>query len=411
MIEQNRLRIAILSAHSCPVGDLGAKDTGGMSVYIRELARELGQQGHFVDIYTRVHDPNDPRIEELVEGVRLIHLKAGKEAKIQKTDVYFTLPEFTFNLENFWEDNGLRYDIVFSHYWMSALVGKYLQEKWQIPYVTMYHTLGAVKNAIGIGEGEPALRIVSERDTVRDCQRIIVATEKEKQDLIRHYGAFPEKIGVVPCGVNMALFKPMDKIAARQKLGLTDEKILLFVGRIDPLKGIDQLLKTMPRLKNSDGIRLIVVGGDENSRAELEGLEKLSVELNIQDSVTFQGLVKQDQLPYYYNAADVCVVPSYYESFGLVALESLACGTPVIAADVGDLRNIIRQGETGYVVADNSPEKLAASIQAILSGPQRDIESVLSIRASVSRFDWSKIAEKVAGEMQMARDSWLAPVA
>ena len=411
MITENKLKIAILSAHSCPVGDLGAKDTGGMSVYIRELARELGEKGHSIDVYTRVHDPADPRIEDLAEGARLIHLRAGKEAKMQKMAVYFALPEFAFNLENFWQDNGLQYDIVFSHYWLSALVGKYLQQKWQIPYITMFHTLGAVKNAIGIGEGEPALRIVSEKDTVRDCQRIIVATEKEKEDLIRFYSATPEKVGVVPCGVNMDLFKPVDKMSARQKLGLTDEKILLFVGRIDPLKGIDRLLKAMPLLKNHESLRLVVVGGDENSRAELEELQKLSVELNIRDSVTFQGLIKQDQLPYFYSAADVCIVPSYYESFGLVPLEALACGTPVVATDVGDLKNIIRQGETGYIVADNSPERLAESISSLLSRPSRDIESVLSIRASVSKWDWANIAEKVAGEMRTVLDRWLAPVA
>jgi D-inositol-3-phosphate glycosyltransferase len=410
-MEQNRLRIAMVSAHSCPVGDLGAKDTGGMSVYIRELARELGKQGHAVDIYTRVHDPGDPRIESLAEGVRLIHLRAGREATIQKMDVYFTLPEFTFNLENFWKDNGLIYDIVFSHYWLSALVGKYLQEKWRVPYITMYHTLGAVKNNIGIGEGEPVLRVVSERDTVRDCRRIIVATEKEKQDLVSCYDAVPERVGVVPCGVNMALFHPVDRKYARQKLGLTDGKILLFVGRIDPLKGIEQLIKTVPLLKTIENLRLIVVGGDGNSKAELRELQKLAIELNIQESVTFQGMVKQEQLPYYYSASDVCVVPSYYESFGLVALESLACGTPVVAADVGDVRNIIRPGETGYVVADNSPEKLAARICSLLSGPTRDMESVLAIRASISRFDWSKIAEKVAGEMRTALDERLVPVA
>jgi D-inositol-3-phosphate glycosyltransferase len=246
---------------------------------------------------------------------------------------------------------------------------------------------------------------------VVDCRRIIVATEKEKQDLIYYYNAIPERVGVVPCGVNMELFQPVDKKDARQVLGLNDEKILLFVGRIDPLKGIEQLLKTMPLVKSSDNLRLIVVGGDENSRAELGELKKLAAELNIQKSVTFQGMVKQEQLPYYYSAADICVVPSYYESFGLVALESLACGTPVVAADVGDLKNIIRQGEAGYVVADNSPERLAASIRSLLSRPSRDRESVLSIRASVSRFDWSMIAEKVAGEMQSVLDEWVAAIA
>ena len=407
----NKLRIAMLSAHSCPVGDLGAKDTGGMSVYIRELTRELGKKGHSIDVYTRIHDPADPLTEGLSERARLIHLRAGKEATIQKMAVYFSLPEFTFNLENYWQDNGLRYDIVFSHYWLSALVGKYLRQKSQVPYITMYHTLGAVKNAIGIGEDEPALRIVSERDTIADCQKVIVATEKEKQDLVHYYNALPEKVGVVPCGVNMEMFRPVDKMSARQKLGLSDDKVLLFVGRIDPLKGIDQLLKTMPRLKNHDGLRLIIIGGDENSRAEVAKLEKLSDELDIRDRVTFQGLIKQDQLKYFYSAADVCVVPSYYESFGLVPLESLACGTPVVATDVGDLKNIIRQGETGYIVPDNSPDKLAASISLALSKPRRDLESVLAIRASVSSWDWANIAERVAGEMRMVADRRLAAVA
>ena len=410
-MEHRELKIAMLSAHSCPVGDLGARDTGGMSVYIRELARELGKQGHTVDIYTRVHDPNDPRTEGLTEGVRLIHLRAGGEARIQKMDVYFTLPEFTFNLERFWKDNGLRYDVVFSHYWMSALVGRYLRRKWQIPFITMYHTLGAVKNTLGIGEGEPALRIVSERDTITDCQRIIVATEKEKQDLIRHYGAAAEKIGVVPCGVNMELFKPVDKIIARKALDIKDKRVLLFVGRIDPLKGIEQLIKAMPLLKSNGDLRLIVVGGDENSRAELEELEQLAAGLGIRETVAFQGLVKQEQLAYYYSAADVCVVPSYYESFGLVALEALACGTPVVAADVGDLRNIIRQGETGYVTADNSPEKLAAGINSLLTMPPHGTESAFAIRASVIGFDWSEIAEKVVGEMRAVLDERIAAAA
>jgi D-inositol-3-phosphate glycosyltransferase len=156
----------------------------------------------------------------------------------------------------------------------------------------------------------------------------------------------------------------------------------------------------MPLLRDYESLRLIVVGGDENSRAELEKLQKLAAALGIEDKVTFRGLEKQEQLPYFYSAADVCVVPSYYESFGLVALESLACGTPVVAADVGDLKNIIRQGETGCVTADNSPERLASGIASLLSGQPKDVESAISVRASVTRFDWSKIAEKVADQMR-----------
>jgi D-inositol-3-phosphate glycosyltransferase len=407
----NKLKIAIISAHSCPVGDLGTKDTGGMSVYIRELARELGKEGHTIDIFTRIHDSNDPLKEDLAENVRLIHLKAGREAKVQKMDVYFSLTEFTFNLENFWKDNNLKYDIVFTHYWMSALVGKYLWETQQIPYIAMYHTLGAVKNAIGIGEGESELRIVSERETVHDCQRIIVATEQEKEDVVRYYDAAPEKIGVVPCGVNMELFKPLDRVDARQKLGLNNQKILLFVGRIDPLKGIDKLVKTLPLLKNQGNFKLVIVGGDENSREELKGLNKLASEINISDSIDFRGLVKQEQLSVFYNAADVCVVPSYYESFGLVPLESLACGTLVVATDVGDLKGIIKSGETGCIVSSNSPEKLAEGITSILLKSSPDIECKFTIRASVNQWAWSNIAERIVAEMQTVLGKQLATIA
>ena len=410
MISQN-LKIAIISAHSCPVGDLGTRDTGGMSVYIRELARELGKMGHAIDIFTRVHDLADPRTEDLSEGVRLIHLKAGKEAKIQKMDVYFSLPEFSFNLVNYWKDNNLKYDIVFSHYWMSALVGKYIWQARQIPYLAMYHTLGAVKNAIGIGESEPALRIASEKETMYDCQKIIVATEKEKQDLLQYYDAPEEKINVVPCGVNMELFKPVDKMLARQMLGFMEEKLLLFVGRIDPLKGIDNLIRTIPLLKKYWNVKLVVVGGDENNHDELLKLKRLTGELDMQDSIEFQGLVKQEHLSYFYSAADICVVPSYYESFGLVPLESLACGTPVIAADVGNLKNIIKTGETGYIVADNSPGKLAESITLLLSQSSFDREYVFSTRASVSKWDWTNIAEKIVKEMRLALDNQLVTVA
>jgi D-inositol-3-phosphate glycosyltransferase len=409
-MNERKLRIAMLSAHSCPVGDLGAKDTGGMSVYIRELARELGKIGHTVDVYTRIHDPADPISEIMAPNARLIHLKAGQEAPIKKIDVYCSLPEFIDNLEKYWKENDLAYDIVFSHYWLSAIVGRYLQEKWNIPYITMYHTLGAVKNALHIGIDEPPLRINSEKETAGDCRRIIVATEKEKQDISLYYGAPPEKVSIIPCGVNMDKFRPCNKTASREKLGLKDEKVILFIGRIDPLKGIGQLIKSMKLLKDRGNIKLIIVGGDAGSREEIEKLQKLSRELGVRDRITFEGTVKQDILPYFYSAADVCAVPSYYESFGLVPLESLACGTPVVATDVGDLKHIIRQGETGYIIPDNSPEKIAGAVSITLQRPVLDMETAMSIRASVSRWSWGAIASQVATEMQAVMDEWLEPV-
>jgi D-inositol-3-phosphate glycosyltransferase len=397
-----QLRMAMLSAHSCPVGNLGAKDTGGMSVYIRELAHELGRRGHLVDIYTRVHDPTDPPVVDLGRNVRLIHLTAGGSEEIDKLAVYTYLPDFTRSLEDFREHRSLRYDLVFSHYWLSGQVGKYLQHSWDVPHIMMFHTLAAVKNAIGIGEREPELRIEAERDLAQNCHRIIAPTDREREHLILHYGALPEKIGVVPCGVNLRRFRPVDKKSARQQLGFGDDKIVLFVGRIEPLKGIDQLLKSVPYLQSIQELRVVIIGGDEGSRHEIERLRELSCNLHIQDSVTFLGLVKHERLPYFYSAADVCVVPSYYESFGLTALESLACGIPVVATDVGDLKRIIGQGEAGYVVTDNTPRHLADRIALLLSRPSPDMKSALSIRASVGRFSWSRIADAAVEECRVA---------
>jgi len=397
----NQLRIAMLSAHSCPVGKLGAKDTGGMSVYIRELAYELGKIGHLVDVYTRVHDPKDRQIYELGRKARLIHLRAGKDEEIHKLAIYSHLSDFAVNLESFRTHNNLQYDLIFSHYWLSGLVGKCLQQCWNVPHITMFHTLGFIKNIVGVREDEPELRIKAERALTQNCHHIIAATEKEREKIVQHYGTLPERISVVPCGVNLEQFKPLDKESARQNLGLDCKRIILFVGRIDPIKGIDKLIKAISYLPSIQGLRLVVIGGGEDSQPAIEKLKKLAGNLNIQDSVTFPGLIKHDQLPYFYSAADVCVVPSYYESFGLVALESLACGTPVVTTDVGNLRSIIRQGETGYVVTDNAPHRLAEKIALLLSRPCEDAESIRLIRASVSQFGWANIAGEIVKVCQL----------
>jgi D-inositol-3-phosphate glycosyltransferase len=396
----NRLRIAMLSAHSCPVGDLGAKDTGGMSVYIREIARKLGEKGHSVDVYTRAHDPRDKQVYEIGPNARLIHLRAGEDRSVHKLALYSYLPEFTCNLENFRKQNGLKYDVVFSHYWLSGWAGKLLQQWWQVPHMIMFHTLGAVKNVIGVGEAEPQLRLETERDLARTCHLVIAPTEKEKENLILHYGVSPERVSVVPCGVNLELFQPIDRRLSRDRLGFADEKIILFVGRIEPLKGIEQLLRAMPYLAKEHQSKLVIIGGDKDSQQEIERLKGLSRSLHIQNSITFSGMVKPEQLPYYYSAADVCVIPSYYESFGLVALESLACGTPVVATDVGDLSNIIREGEAGYVIKENDPRILADKIKLVLSRPVSNRETTIGIRAPMVRFDWTNIAETLSYECQ-----------
>jgi len=398
----------MLSVHSCPLGKLGAENTGGMSVYIRELARELGKRGHWVDIFTRIHEPIHDQIVELAKNVRLIHFKAGEEEERNKLALYPRLAEFAREVENFRKHNGLWYDLIHSHYWLSGWVGKWTQQWWDIPHITTFHTLGAIKNAIGTEVDEPELRINCEKMLINVCQRSIALSEREKEDLIHYYDASPKTISVVPCGVNLDLFKPIDKKIARRLLGFDGDSIILFVGRIVPLKGIEKLLMAIPYIIKKQRLKLAVIGGDEHSQAEVERLKSLSRSLNINDSVAFLGLVKQDILPYFYSAANVCVVPSYYESFGLVALESLACGTPVVATRVGGMKSIIRQGETGYVVEDNTPQRLADKIALLLSTSKPDEEVTRSIRATVTQFCWSNIAESIGKEYEMVLRNYVS---
>ncbi len=386
-------RIAVLSFHSCPMGRIGGKDTGGMSIYLRELSRELQKLGFTLDIYTRLNGDKHPVLMKLYPGVRLIHLEAGPQEHLDKLQVYKYLNLFNLSLESFRREKGLHYDLIFSHYWLSGWAGLQLQKWWQIPQVIMFHTLGAMKNASCREEAEPRLRLETEKLLARRCQRVIAATKKEKEQLIS-LGAKPENIRAVPCGVNLELFRPLDKKKSRQKLGLEAEKIILFVGRLEPIKGLKRLLRAAKYLKGRHGLKLVIVGGDEHSLEEIRMLEKLAHSLQIRDMVSFLGLVDHEMLPYYYSAADVCAVASYYESFGLVALEALSCGTPVVATEVGILPEIIRQGETGYLLPNNcSASSLADRLAYFLDKNSR--YPAAAVRETVSSFGWHDIARQV----------------
>jgi D-inositol-3-phosphate glycosyltransferase len=396
---ENHYKIAILSIHSSPLGQPGIGDTGGMSIYIRELTRELAKQEHMVDIYTRVQDPVTPEIIELAPNARQIHIHAGEPADIDKLLVYNHAPDFACKVENFRKQHDLHYDFVFSHYWISGIAGEYLQAWWRVPHMVMFHTLGAVKNAIGIGEDEPDLRLEEEKQVAAYSHHIIAATAREKAALNLYYDVPPEKVSVIPCGVNLELFKPGDKTTARKKLGLGSGKIILFVGRVERLKGIDKLIQALPYLDDIKP-RLVIVGEDGNRPGEIKNLKNLAERLGLTDSITFTGLVDYEKLPDYYNAADVFVFPSYYESFGLAPLESLACGTPVVATNVGDLTNIVRQGQTGYILTDNEPRQLVEKIALVLTGKTRGAGDKLFVRSSILRFGWQNIAYSVVEEFK-----------
>jgi D-inositol-3-phosphate glycosyltransferase len=271
----------------------------------------------------------------------------------------------------------------------------------------MFHTLGAVKNAIGIGEEDPVLRIEAEKRLVESCQTIIAATDRGKQELERFYNATTGKINIVPCGVNMELFRPFEKNLAKAKLGLNNQKVVLFVGRLDPLKGVERLIEAMPEIN----AKLIIIGGDGSSRKELEKLEKISSSLGVKERIDFKGTVKQEELPYFYSAADVCAVPSYHESFSLVALEALSCGTPIVASDVGDLNSIVNVGKTGFVLENNNSVFLADALNRVLKWPERNMDSALQIRASINNYQWSDITVKIAGILNKVSNAWLVPSA
>ena len=398
-MKRDQLQIAMFSIHSSPIGELGTKNTGGMSVYIRELARQLGSRGHCVDIYTRLNGSKHNQIIEMYDNVRLIHLSAGNNGYVHKLALYYYLADFFRALERFKHQERLRYDLIHSHYWLSGRLGSWVQDRWNLPHLVMFHTLGTVKNIAGLADDEPDLRIATEKKLTRTCQRILAPTEREKDNLITYYNAASDKIGVAPCGVNLDLFEPIDRAAARSSLGFDEnETILLYVGRFDPIKGIDRLLEAVTHLQDHRQLRLVIIGGDGPDTPEYQNLQKMTHTLGIQNRVTFVGRIEQKRLPPYYSAADVLVVPSYYESFGLVGLESLACGTPVVATEVGAMRKIIRDGETGQIVTKANPRSLAKAIESIINRSGATKFSAGMIRASVLKFGWSNVAAAIIDE-------------
>lgn len=396
-------RVAMLSVHGCPLDQLGSREVGGMQLYVRELSRELGRAGLPVDVFTRKTRPDLPRIVQFGERARVIHLDAGPQQRIDKNQVVQHLPAFIDNLERFNEREGIAHRVVHSHYWLSGWVGQRLSELWRVPHVTMFHTLGRLKNYANTHAGgrrgtlETSMRTEIERRVGRSADAIVASTEQERTALVEQYGAHAERIAVMPPGVDLQTFQPIDRAEARERLGLTGE-VLLFVGRIDPVKGLDTLLEAVARLRERPALRLLVVGGAgalhpvDPDEAHLRGLTR---KLGIADRVCWLGPVEQERLALYYSAADVCVVPSRYESFGLVALEALACGAALVAARVGGLPSIVRDGENGLLVPWRTPDAFAARIAAVLDDPALAVRLRRAAGPSMARFGWAATARRV----------------
>ncbi|HZP57388.1 MAG TPA: glycosyltransferase [Dehalococcoidia bacterium] len=396
--EARRRRIAVLSVHTSPLAPLGGRETGGMNVYVREISRELGARGYAVDVYTRRSSPADPPVQPFGPNARVICIDAGPAEAIEKGQIAEHLDAFHDGVRAFAAGEGIAYDLVHSHYWMSGAVAVRLAAAWRVPHVAMFHTLGEVKNRARATEREQPRRIAAERATAATADLIVVASEHEKHLLTALYGADAGRIAVVPCGVDLDLFTPMDQEEARRRLRIADrERVILFVGRIEPLKGIDVLIGAAAQLHEDENFRVLIVGGDARAAAEIAQLRALAARLGVDHHIAFVGAVPHEDLPLYYNAADVCVVPSYYESFGLVAIESMACGTPVVASRVGGLTSTIADGETGYLIPWRCPEPFAERLELLLDNDELRASFGKAAREAVERFRWANVAEAVMG--------------
>ncbi len=388
------LRIAQVSAHTSPFAPLGGRETGGMNVYVLELSSELARLGYEVDIFTR-SDGELPRVEQIAPNLRLVRIEAGPPEPVEKEDLVAYLPDFARNMRTFTGARSRPYDLVHSHYWQSGWAGAHLARELHVPHVVMFHTLGEVKNRARISEQEPRTRIRHERTIARRATAIVTASDHERMLLERYYGADAQRMHTIPCGVDLDRFRPLDRAASRLKLGLKpDQPVLLWVGRLERLKGVDILISAAAQL-DERGFTLLVVGGDDRASGLRRELEDQARREGIEANVRFVSAVAHDELPVYYNAADVCVVPSYYESFGLVAVEAMACGTPVVASRVGGLVSTVTDGVTGYLIPWRCPEPFAEKLEVLLNNPALRANFSRAARRSVERFRWRAVALQV----------------
>ena len=387
-------RVALISFHACPLASPGEGKSGGMNVYVSQLSRSLNKLGIEVDIFTRDHQGSHTSYDNDLDGVRVIHLPGG-DVEAPMDELFGFLPEFLHNMRRFVSEGDINYGAVHSHYWLSGWIGRIFAQDMKANHVITFHTLSLIKMQSRPGEFETLQRQDTERDLITDTPAIVAFSPHERDAMVRLYGANLDNINLVPCGVDLGTFKPISREVSRGNLGLNGDKVLLYVGRIESLKGLDLLVHTAAQIRNVDdieGMRVLVVGGDDGKSRELDRIKKLTQELNVSNIFDFVGRVDQDELPMYYSAADVCVVPSFYESFGLAALESMACGTPVVASRVGGLSTVVKHGSTGYLQSWRCPEAFANSVEMIMSSQNLRDSMGLAARNQAETLGWDNVA-------------------
>jgi D-inositol-3-phosphate glycosyltransferase len=402
--KQPRQAIALISDHGDPAAEIGREEAGGQNVYVRQVGESLARLGWQVDMFTRKVRPEDATIVQHSPHCRTIRLVAGPQEFISRDRLMDYMPEFVEAFQKFQAKEGSNYPLIHTNYWLSAWVGLQLRQRANVQLIHTYHSLGAVKYQTVAPPESAALRLQVEKQILEEAD-CIVATSPQEDFMLRSLVSEQGNVQVIPCGTDLENFRAIPRAEARTKLGFTSqEKIVLYVGRFDPRKGIETLVRAFAQLRQAseaaDNIKLVIVGGSEPGQAD--GLERdrigaLVEGLGIADAVVFAGRVGHDLLPTYYTAADVCVIPSHYEPFGLVAIEAMACGTPVVASAVGGLRFTVLPEETGLLAPPQDVAAFASCIDRILSDElwAKKLRKRATERVQ-QNFSWSSVAVQLS---------------
>ncbi|BAZ24996.1 group 1 glycosyl transferase [Kalymmatonema gypsitolerans NIES-4073] len=402
MNSRTEQRIALISVHGDPAVEIGKEEAGGQNVYVRQVGEALAKLGWQVEMFTRKVSAEQETIVQHSPNCRTIRLEAGAVEFVPRDNLFGYLPEFIDNFLKFQQENGFVYPLVHTNYWLSSWVGMQLKEIQGSKQVHTYHSLGAVKyNTINTIPLIATTRLTVEKQVLETAERI-VATSPQEQEHMRSLVSTKGSIDIIPCGTDIGQFGCVDRQAARAELGIDPEaKLVLYVGRFDPRKGIETLVRAVAESKlRSEKLQLIIGGGSRPGHSdgmERDRIENIVAELGMSDFTTFPGRLSQEILPYYYAAADVCVVPSHYEPFGLVAIEAMASHTPVVASDVGGLQFTVVPEETGLLAPPQDVAAFSAAIDRILANPQWRNQLGQAARKRVeTKFSWEGVASELA---------------
>ncbi len=392
------MRLAMISEHASPLASLGGEDSGGQNVYVAELARRLGEMGHQVDVFTRRDSELLPAVVPLAEGVRVVNLSAGPARSVSKDELFPFMSEFRDAFYRFAREEAAAYDLIHANFWMSGWVGCEAKRDLGLPFAQTFHALGEIKRREqGENDTSPLERQAVEQRILDEVDLVLATCPAEIEELTTLYDADPSRLTVVPCGVDHQTFRPVDRDAAREMLGLSDRPTVVYVGRLVARKGVDTLVEAFALLPCRLDARLVIVGGEPGGSPEAARLAALAKDLGILERVSFAGSRPQEDLRHYYGAADVAVSVPHYEPFGMTPLEAMACATPVVGSRVGGIKTSVADGETGYLVPPRDPEVLAERVLRLLSDPALQFRVGRAARRRIEEhYTWEHVATLAA---------------